>query len=470
MSDKTTYQIDLSKANHIHFIGIGGISMSGLAEVLLDRGFAVSGSDKTPSPLTRQLEEKGASISYPQSADNLTGSEDAVVYTAAIHPDNPELKRAQECSIPLLTRAQLLGQIMDHYPRSIAVAGTHGKTTTSSMLGQILLCGEEDPTLSIGGIFPAIGSNIHVGSSDIFLTEACEYSNSFFEFRAKYSVILNVEAEHLDFFKDLDDIIHSFRHFAENTSADGALIIHEGTSGFQAITEGLPCKVYTFGLSDSSDFFAADIQYNEQGCGSFTCCRRTADGQAEALGQIRLSVPGEHNVSNAIAAIAVCDCMGLPFTQIAKGLADFGGTKRRFEHKGTYHGATVVDDYSHHPTEIRAALSAAAKIPKNRLVVVFQPHTYTRTKAFLEDFADALSAADLVILPDIYAAREDDIYGISSRDLQQKIQEKGTECAYIPEFEKIVQFLQKELLHDDLLITMGAGNVFTVGEQLLAKS
>lgn len=456
------FQIDYKAPVHVHFIGIGGISMSGLAEVLLGRGFSVSGSDRDKSPLCEHLESLGAKISCPQSADNISDDIDVVVYTAAIADDNPELAEAKKRELPLLTRAELLGQIMDHYDRSIAVAGTHGKTTTSSMLGQILLCSDDDPTLSIGGIFPAIGSNIHVGTSDIFLTEACEYKNSYHSFRGKYSIILNIEADHLDFFKDLDDIRRSFHKFATNTSDDGMLVINGDIPDLHEITDGLKCRVVTFGTSPNFDYYPADLTYDENGYASFT---PVAFG--EKLPQITLAVPGAHNVTNALSAIAVARDMGISFDIIALGLSRFGGTKRRFEHKGQFMGATVIDDYAHHPTEISATISAARATSCKRLVVVFQPHTYTRTKALLGDFAKALSACDLVVLAKIYAAREPDIYGISSQNLCDEINKLGTKALYFETFDEIKKFLEKNIINGDLLITMGAGNVNEIGEDLV---
>ena len=457
------FQINYNEPISVHFIGIGGISMSGLAEVLLDRGFRVSGSDNTPSDITSHLEELGIKISFPQKAENITDDIDLVVYTAAIHPDNPEFVAAKEKNIPMLNRAQLLGQIIDHYNRSICVAGTHGKTTTTSMIAQILLRGQADPTISVGGILDAIHSNIHVGDSDLFLAEACEYTNSFHEFHPKYSVILNVEEDHMDFFHDLKEIQESFHKFAENTSSDGALIIGGEIPNRELIAEGLDCKVITYGFSDSYDYYPTDISYDDKGCASFVPV-----GFGQALGAITLHVPGEHNIGNALASIALGMEMNLPYEEIVLGLSDFGGAHRRFEYKGMYHEATVIDDYAHHPTEISASLAAAKNYPHKRLVVVFQPHTYTRTKAFLDDFANALSVADLVIMAKIYAAREDDIYGVSSADIQSRIKALGTPCEYFETFEEIEKFLEKNLIKDDLLITMGAGNVVKIGEDLLS--
>ncbi len=456
------YKINFKQPMHIHFIGIGGISMSGLAEILLREGFAISGSDNKESTLTHHLSAMGANISYPQQASNINDRIQLVVYTAAIHPDNPEFVQVKSMGIPMLTRAELLGQIMDNYRRSIAVSGTHGKTTTTSMISQILLAGTEDPTISVGGILKAIGSNVHVGDSDLFITEACEYTNSFLHFFPRYSVILNVEAEHLDFFKDLNDIRNSFHQFAGNTASDGALIINGDIEQVTDLTREITCKIITFGFDTSNDYYPMDITYNETGCASFTPCFC-----GQALPVVTLHVPGRHNVGNALSAIALCREMNIPYEQIQKGLLAFGGADRRFQYKGTFQGATVIDDYAHHPTEIAASLAAAHNYPHKRIICVFQPHTYTRTKAFLPEFAKALSAADIVVLADIYAAREQDIYGVSSMDIKKDLDALGCECYYYPNFEEIETYLKKNCMNGDLLITMGAGNVVDIGEKLL---
>ncbi len=458
------YQLDFSIPVHVHFIGIGGISMSGLAEILCKKGFSISGSDNKESDLTKHLCSLGAKIAYPQSAENITDDIDVIVYTAAIHPDNPEFAAAASAGIPMLTRAQLLGQIMDHYNRSIAVAGTHGKTTTTSMISQVLLAGDENPTISVGGILKAIGSNVHVGDSDLFITEACEYTNSYHSFYPKYSIILNVEAEHLDFFKDLDDVRDSFHKFAKNTKTDGTLIINGDIPNYQELCSDLSRNVITFGFTHQSDYYPTDITYNDLGCASFIPMHHS-----EALPSVTLSVPGQHNVLNALSCIALCREMNLPWEQITAGLLQFSGADRRFQYKGNFLGATVIDDYAHHPTEIIASLEAAKNHPHNRIIVVFQPHTYTRTKAFLPAFAEALSLADVVVLADIYAAREQDIYGVSSRDILNLLQESGVESYYFPSFSEIEDFLQKKCMNGDLLITMGAGDVVNIGEDLLKR-
>ena len=445
------YSLNFEEPIHVHFIGIGGISMSGLAEILLEEGFTISGSDAKQSALTDSLAQKGATIYIGQKASNLSIRPALVVYTAAIREDNEEFKAAVDAGIPMLSRAELLGQIMDNYEKSIAVAGTHGKTTTTSMISQILLVAKADPTISVGGILEAIGGNIRVGGSEVFITEACEYTNSFLHFHPKYSIITSVEAEHLDFFKDIDDIRRSFHEFAGNTAHDGVLIINGQIAALDQITNNLSCSVTTYGLCENDDFYAKNITYNDHACGTYTLMHKTED-----LGTVSLSVPGRHNVSNSLAAIALCLNLGLPLDVIKKGLLQFGGTKRRFEYKGTKNGITVIDDYAHHPTEVAATLTAARNYPHGRIICVFQPHTYSRTKAFLSDFARVLSMADIVVLADIYAAREKNTIGISSKDLLAELQKNGQESYYFPSFDEIEKFLSEKCINNDLLITMGA--------------
>lgn len=457
------YHIDFNHPIHVHFIGIGGISMSGLAEVLLYRGFTVTGSDARKSELTVHLEEKGAGVIYGQSAQNITDHIDAVVFTAAVHEDNPELAAARAKKIPCLTRAELLGQIMRNYPTPVAVSGTHGKTSTTSMISEILLAADTDPTLSIGGILPSIHGNIRVGKSPIFVTEACEYTNSFLSFYPKISLILNIEADHLDFFKDIQDIRHSFQKFASLLPEDGTLIINGDIPNLSEITKDLKCRVVTYGKDASLDYHPENITYDRFARPTYDLCH---NGKRE---QLTLGVPGEHNIYNSMAAAALADILGISAGHVRTALAAFHGTDRRFQLKGTVNGVTIIDDYAHHPTEIAATLSAAANYPHQKIWCVFQPHTYTRTKAFLPEFAKALHAADHVVLADIYAARETDSLGISSQTLQEKIQKLGTPCDYFPSFEEIEVFLEKNCCPGDLLITMGAGDVVNIGEKLLKK-
>lgn len=455
------YKIDFNRPIHIHFIGIGGISMSGLAEILLDRGFTVSGSDVAHSPLCDRLAQKGVRIFYSQISANISDDIDCVVYTAAVSRSNEELIEAVARKIPTLTRAELLGQLMKNYPHAIAVSGTHGKTTTTSMISHILLEGDMDPTISVGGILDAIGGNIRVGSSDTFITEACEYTNSFLHFFPKIAIILNIEEDHLDFFKDLEDIRESFRRFSALLPEDGTLIINGDINNYTEIYEGLPCRVVTYGFSPELDYCAKDIAFDEKGLVSFSLYKH-----GTFIRRIRLGVVGKHNVSNALSAIACADLLGVSDTLTDSGLLAFRGTKRRFELKGSVNGATVIDDYAHHPTEIEATLEAASHFPHNKLWCVFQPHTYTRTKAFLGEFAQSLQKADHLLLADIYAARETDTLGISSGMLAEKAASLGADALYLPTLEEIADYLRSHAQPGDLIMTLGAGDVVKVADML----
>lgn len=456
------YQIVFSQPCSVYFIGIGGISMSGLAEILADAGFRVSGSDRSRSALTDMLESRSVNVFYGQQSQNITDDLDVVVYTSAILPDNPELVAAREKKIPCLTRAQLLGQIMKNYRISVAVSGTHGKTTTTSMISEILLQADTDPTLSIGGILKSIGGNIRVGQSDYFVTEACEYTNSFLSLFPQIGIILNIEEDHLDFFKNLADIRRSFRKFAELIPAEGCLIINSSIENLREITDGLCCRVVTFGSGEAADYSASEIVYDEVGHPGFTL--HCPGGVTRRL---KLQAPGEHNVMNALAAAAAADVLAISPETASHALASFSGADRRFEYKGSIGGVTVIDDYSHHPTEITAALKAAATYPHRQIWCVFQPHTYSRTKAFMQEFAKALTLADKIVLADIYAARENDRLGISSETLKEEIEALGHECFYFSTFDEIENFLLENCINGDLLITMGAGDVVKIGENLL---
>lgn len=435
--------------------------MSGLAEILHSRGFRISGSDMKASELTRNLEEKGISVYIGQRASNISDDIDLFIYTAAIHPDNPEWLAMQEKNIPSLSRAELLGEIMRNFELPIAISGTHGKTTTTSMISEILMGADMDPTITVGGILKSINGNIRIGHSDYFVTEACEYTNSFLSFFPKIALILNIEEDHMDFFKDIDDIRNSFKRFAALLPEDGALIINGEIDNIPAITSELPCRVYTYGPDSSFDYYPSDITYDDFSRATYTL--HSPNGESV----VTLGVPGLHNVSNSLAAICCADICNVDRDVAIKALSGFTGTDRRFEYKGKIGDVTIIDDYAHHPTEILSTLNAAKKCRYNKLWVIFQPHTYTRTNAFLPQFAEALSLADGIILADIYAAREKNTIGITSRDLQNKIIELGKECYYFPTFDEIENFCLKSCAPDDMLITMGAGDVVKIGESLL---
>ncbi len=456
------YHIDFNTPVHVHFIGIGGISMSGLADILFSKGFTISGSDMKESELTQRLISQGIKVIIGQSADNITDDIDVVVYTAAINTENPEYKAAITAGKPMLTRAQLLGEIMTNYKVAIGVSGTHGKTTTTSMLTEILLANDMDPTVSVGGMLHSIGGNLRVGHSGNFITEACEYTNSFLSFFPTLGIILNIQEDHLDFFKDINDIRSSFKRYAQLIPADGLLVINNDIDNVSDIYKDTCCKVITVGKTEAAEYTARDITYNNVGCCSYTLVHK-----GKELGRIDLGVPGIHNVYNSLAAIAAALWLNVPMEVITGSLDSFAGTDRRFQKKGVVNGVTIIDDYAHHPAEIDATLASAANYPHKKLVVAFQPHTYTRTKAFLHDFARSLSKADVVILADIYAAREKNTLGIYSTDLKAEIDKYGTECIYEPDFDRIASYVKENCHEGDLFITMGAGNIVEVGENLI---
>ncbi len=456
-------EIDFQKPCHIHFIGIGGISMSGFAELLHSFGFTITGSDWHESKITKHLESLGIQVIYGQKAENITKAVDLVVYTAAVHPDNPELVRAKEMGLPVIERAKMVGQVMKNYKSAIAISGTHGKTTTTSMASHIFLEAQMDPTISVGGILPIIGGNIRVGRSENFITEACEYTNSFLQFAPSIGIILNIEEDHMDFFKDIQDIRNSFRAFAKLLPETGALIINKDIDQYEEIIKGLSCKIITYSVNQKdADFCAANVVFDENGHPGFDLMVR-----GEKKGHYQLNVVGIHNVSNSLSCLALASLFDISSDAIQRAFDAYRGTDRRFQLKGEKNGFTIIDDYAHHPTEIAATLEAAGKYPHKTLWTVFQPHTYTRTRAFLKDFAKALTLSDKVILADIYAAREDDPGDISSQNLADEIQKLGKEVYYFHSFEEIEKFILENLVNGDLLITMGAGNVVDIGEKLL---
>lgn len=457
------YKIDFNFPIHIHFIGIGGISMSALAKILLSKGFTISGSDAKESAITSELKEKGCRIYIGQSSSNIDNTIKAAIYTAAISDTNEELTECKRLDIPTLTRAELLGQLMTNYSTAIGVSGTHGKTTTTSLLTEIFLNAAADPTILVGGILPSIGGNLRIGNSDVFITEACEYTNSFLSFHPTMNIILNVEADHLDFFKDIDDIRNSFKKYTELLPENGHLIINSAIKDYEFFFKDSKCNVVTFGLNPViSDFSAKDLTINGVADYSYTLLYKNKE-----ICNVSLKVPGEHNVLNSLAAIAAAVTYGIDINTAACGVSNYSGVNRRFQLKGSYNGFTIVDDYAHHPDEITATLKAAKNYPHKKLWCVFQPHTYTRTKALLNDFSKALTLADHVVLAKIYEAREQDIYGVSSDDIRKLVLSHGTPCEYFTEFSEIENFIKENAQPGDLVITMGAGNIVEVGEHIL---
>jgi UDP-N-acetylmuramate--alanine ligase len=460
LTDKNLLDPKLIKK--IHFVGIGGISMSGLAEILLSQGYVISGSDMKSSSITDRLKAMGIKFYIGHSSDNLENP-DLVIYTAAVKKDNPELVKAKELGIKAIERSVLLGQIMKQYPFNINVSGTHGKTTTTSMVTMIMLEAGMDPTVHIGGELKAIGGNTKIGGNKYFIAEACEYVESFLQFFPFMGIILNIEADHLDYFKGIDHIKESFLKFASLIPKDGYLVACADDSNIKDLLDKLDCSIITYGIKSADALWQArDISFDENGLGSYTLFKSN-----EEIAKIKLGVTGTHNISNSLAAVAACFTAGCSIESIKNGLQKFSGTHRRFELKGVSNDIKVIDDYAHHPSEIVATLNAAKNVPHNKLWCIFQPHTYTRTKALLNDFSNSFNDADYVIVSDIYAAREPDNGEINSKILSEKINEVSPKAKYIKDFEDIANYLQEKATSGDLIITMGAGDIYKVGEIFL---
>ena len=456
---------DIQTGAHVHFIGIGGAHMRGHAEQMHNSGYIVSGSDHKASAATEQLAAMGIRVAIGHARENLAAGTALVIYTAAVPPDNAELAAAREQNIPLMERAEFLGQLMKNYKHPVCVAGTHGKTTATSMTAEIFLAADADPTIAIGGILPSIGSGLRDGGRDAFIVESCEYCDTFLRFFPYIGVILNVDFDHADYFADLAHIYQSFRRFAERIPAEGALVINGTIERLAELTSALPCRVVTVD-APAANWFATDIVYDANGCASFT-----AQHNGMTLGTVRLSVPGRHNVSNALAAMAAASLLGIAFDAMTAGLARFGGAKRRYDRKGvTAAGVTIIDDFAHHPTEIRTTLAAAKSADFGRVVCIFQPHTRSRTQELFNEFSACFDDADEVVLLDIYepAGREEHSYSIHSRDLAQSLAARGVRVFYADSFGVAAAWVQKNCLHNDVCITMGAGNVSELGAILLS--
>lgn len=456
--------LDLAGHKNIHCIGIGGIGVSAIAAILVSRGYCVSGSDMRQSEITDQLAAKGVRIYIGHDAKNVEGA-DLVVYSAAIADSNPEMVRAKELGIPTASRAELLGTLMEEYPNSIAISGTHGKTTTTSMVSLILKDAGLDPTILVGGELDEIGGNVEIGTGDYFVTEACEYRDSFLQLRPKIEIILNIDSDHLDYFKDIEHIVRSFDRFASFVPKDGMIIAYDANPFVSEVVKG-HSNVFTYGYNMNSTYFINKVRFR-QGMPVFHLNYNGKD-----LGEIALRIPGEHNILNSAAAFVCCHQLGVAPEQIIRTLESFTGIQRRFDIKGTFgRGTKLVDDYAHHPTEIRATLAAADEMPHRKLWCVFQPHTYTRTLALFDGFVDAFDKADVLILADIYAAREKDIYNISSAKLADAIRrahpEKEVLC--MSDFQEIADYVRKNAGPEDLVLTMGAGDIYKVGDKIMEK-
>ena len=441
----------------VHLAGIGGVSMCPLAEVLQGMGLQVQGSDMSESATVQHLRSLGIHVDVGHSAENLRGC-DFVVRTAAIRNENPEIAGAIARGIPVYERAEAWGAIMRQYRNALCISGTHGKTTTTSMATHIFMAAQADPTVMIGGTLPLLGAGYRVGQGETIILESCEYCNSFHSFFPTVAVILNVEADHLDFFKDLEDVENSFRKFASLVPENGAIIANADDAGAMESVQGIGRDIFTFGISAPARCTAANVAFHD-GFPSFDV---VVDGAVYA--HVDLLVAGRHNILNALAAAAAAYVLGIPGEAVGRGLGSFTGAGRRFEHKGTFHGAEVYDDYAHHPGELHALLSTVKTLPYQRVICAFQPHTYTRTHALFDEFVAELQLPDVTILAEIYAARERNDLGISSRDLAAKIP-GSIYCATLAE---VTEELAKIAQPGDLILTVGAGDIVKAGENLVS--
>ena len=442
-----------------HLIGIGGVSMSPLAEVLDGMGIKVKGSDISESETVQKLRGKGIEVSIGHSGNNLDSDTDFIVRTAAVHDDNPEIARARETGIPVFERTQAWGAIMKDYKNALCISGTHGKTTTTSMSTHILMAAEEDPTVMIGGTLPLLKASHRVGGGKTIVLESCEYYDSFLSFFPSIAVILNIEADHLDYFKDLEAVKTSFRKFAALVPEDGYIIANADDKNTMDALAPLGRKLFTFGIDDNADVYTRSIISKGAQTEFDVMCR------GELFTHVSLRVPGLHNVKNALAATAAAICLGLSPNAVSYGLAAFTGAGRRFEFKGKYNGADVYDDYAHHPSELKALLDAVEPLGYKRILLAFQPHTYTRTNALFDDFVTELRRPDVSYLAEIYAAREKNTIGISSADLAREIDN----AEYCGTFEELEKRLRDDAKPGDIVLTVGAGDIYKVGECLAER-
>ena len=454
----------LEKGKHIYMMGIGGISMSGIADILVNMGYKVSGSDRMESSVTDKLTSQGIKVFIPQSKDNITKDIDFIVYTAAIKDDNEEMIEAKKNNIPMMERGEFLGEITKLYSNTIGVAGTHGKTSTTSMLSCIFLKGNMDPTIQVGSMLKNINGNYRVGKSDTLIIEACEYCDSYLNFKQKSAIVLNIDNDHLDYFKNLDNIKKSFYEYVSHLPSDGYLVINNDDDNSNHLKEHTKAKVITYGINNKADHMADNIKFNKDGCGIFDVIYDNKN-----LGTIELSVPGRHNISNALSTVALSMAYGIDFNDIKEGLKDYEGAARRMEYKGEFMGAKVYDDYGHHPTEIEATAKAIHGMEHNETWVIFEPHTYSRAYKHKEAFAKVLSEFDHIIITDIYAARENNTYGIKEEDIIKEIKKYGKEAFHISNYDDIKTYLSEYVNKGDLILTLGAGYVTKLADLLVNK-
>ena len=453
---------ELDKYKNIYMIGIGGISMSSIAKYFCLMGFNVSGSDRDMSEVINDLRKENIKVNIGHDKKNITQDIDLIIYTAAIHEDNEELIRAKELNIKIISRAEVLGLIMQRYKYSVAVSGSHGKTTVTAMISQILIEAKKNPTVFLGGVLNFLEEkNFVMGKSDYFVIEACEYCDSFLNFEPFIGVINNIDWDHVDYFKDFNMLKESFKKFALNVKKDGAVVINNKNKD---LVKDINREKNFFGEDEKDVWHAENIIWNDDQCAKFSAVKNNL-----VIKDIKLKVPGYYNVLNVLSAIGVAEKLKIDFDVIKKALENFCGVERRFEFKGIYNGAKIFDDYAHHPNELKELVLMAKKIKHNSLYLVFQSHTYSRTKKFFNEFAEILSKCENVILVDIYSAREKNIFGVSIKDLVNEINKLDGNAIYFESFDKAREFLKKNIGKDDLVLTVGAGDVYKIGEKILSE-
>ena len=446
------------KIDKVYFVGIGGIGMSGIAELLFNLGFQVSGSDMNKNDNVKRLKKLGINVKIGHDPNNLADP-DLLVYSSAVPLENPEIIKARQKGIPIIRRAEMLGELINLKETSIAVAGTHGKTTTSSMIGTILSHAKIDPTLVVGGLVQNLNTNSKLGSGKIIVVEADEYDRSFLAMRPTIGIVTNVELEHTDCYENLDDLKNAFTQFCQSVPFYGEIIVCMDSPAVQELLPNIERPMTTYGRSRDAAYRAENLRFHENSS-TYTVFRAE-----DSLGEIQLNVPGEHNVMNSLAAVVLGLEMGLSFKQIQSGIATYQGVRRRFDIKGIYQSVMIVDDYAHHPTEVQATLKAAKSGWDRRIIAVFQPHLFSRTQEFFREFASALRISDLVIITDIYPAREKPIPGINAKLIFNEYNNKSkTNCYYVPDLDDLESTLDDIIQPNDMVITMGAGNIWRYSE------
>ncbi len=464
MGEEVEMEIEsLDKYKHIHLIGIGGVSMSAIAETLKLWGHKVTGSDLNRSELTDHLQEVGIPVVIGHDFENAETA-DLVIYTAAISEDDPEYTLAKAKEIPTVDRGTFVGYLTKRYNDAICISGTHGKTSTTSMIALCFINAGKDPSVEVGATVKSIGGNYRVGQSEFFILEACEYKANFLKTFPNAEVILNIDDDHLDYYKTFDNVVKTFDKYASLLEDKGVLVTNADDENCLNLKNYTNATFITYGLDNSdADFTAKNISYDKNGFPEYDVYKK-----GSLMGTIKLSIAGRHNVSNSLAVIAICDYYKIDFETMKESLASFTGADRRLEYKGTMKNGSVVifDDYAHHPTEIKAISDAIKNKEYNESWVAFQPHTYSRTKALLDDFADALSGFDHILLVDIYAAREQDVFGVSSRDIEERIRDLGKNALYVGSMENAKVYLEDHVASGDLVLTLGAGNITKLGEMI----